>query len=157
MTNFLFFAHMFGLAMLAAGVGVANYSGIMAGTSKRSSDIALWSGVNHRIEFIATLPGALVLLISGTLMVDDRGFSYDMGWVTAAYVLWVAAVVLGAGVLGRHSKRVHRSATEAVAAGRETDEALIRLSSGKLGPIVGNLLNLIIIAFLYVMVYKPGM
>lgn len=157
MTNFLFLAHMFGLVMLAAGVGVANYSGIMTGTSKRSSDIALWSGVNHRIEFIATLPGALILLVSGTLMVDDRGFAFDMGWVTAAYVLWVAAVVLGAGVLGRHSKRVHRAATEAVAAGRESDEALIELSSGKLGPIVGNLLNLIIIAFLYVMVYKPGM
>lgn len=157
MTNFLFFAHMFGLVLLAAGVGIANYSGIMTGSSKRSSDIALWSGVNHRIEFIATLPGALILLITGTLMVDDRGFSYSDGWVSAAYALWIAAVVLGAGVLGRHSKQVHRSATEAVAAGREDDEELIRLSSGPLGPVVGNALNLIILAFLYVMVYKPGM
>lgn len=157
MTNFLFIAHMFGLVMLAAGVGMANYSGIMTGKSKRSSDIALWSGVNHRIEYIATLPGALILLISGTLMVDDRGFSFSDGWVSAAFTLWLLAVVLGTGVLGRHSKKVHRAASEAAAAGREDDEELIRLSSGPLGPIVGNLLNIIVLAFLYVMVYKPGM
>jgi uncharacterized membrane protein len=156
MTNFLFFAHMLGLVVLAAGVGIANYSGIMTGKSQRSSDIALWSGVNHRSEYVATLPGALILLVTGTLMVDDRGFGFGDTWVSAAYALWILAVVLGAGVLGRHSRKVHRAAKEAVAAGRETDEALIKLSSGPLGPVVGNLLNLVVLAFLYVMVYKPG-
>jgi uncharacterized membrane protein len=155
-TNFLFFLHMLGLVILAAGIGLANFSGIKTGSSKRSSDIALWSGVNHRSEHIATLPGALLLLISGTLMVDDRGYDFGAAWISAAYALWLLAVVLGAGVLGRHSKKVHRAANDAVAAGRETDEELIKLSSGPLGPIVGNLLNLIVLAFLWVMIYKPG-
>ncbi|MCW2928702.1 MAG: putative integral rane protein [Thermoleophilia bacterium] len=157
MTNLYFFAHMVGLVLLAAGIGVANYSGIMVGVAKRSSEIALWSRVNYRIEHIATLPGALVLLVSGILMVEDRGYSFGDAWITAAFGLWVLAVVIGAGVLGRHAKKVHRAATEAVAAGREDDPEVIRLSSGPLGPILGNLLNLIVVAFLYVMIYKPGM
>jgi uncharacterized membrane protein len=156
MTNFYFVAHMFGLVLLSAGIGIANLSGIRTGMAKKSSEIAMWSGINHKTEHVATLPGALILLVTGVLMVDDRGFDFGAFWISAAFALWVLAVILGAGVLGRHSKKVHRAASEAAAAGREDDEAVVQLSTGPLGPIVGNLLNLIMIAFLYLMVYKPG-
>ncbi|MCW2974596.1 MAG: hypothetical protein JWN72_2869 [Thermoleophilia bacterium] len=156
MSNFAFFAHMFGLVMLAAGVGVANYSGIMIGRSATASSVALWSQVNHRIEYMATLPGALILLLSGTYMVDDRGFGFGDVWVGAAYALWLLAVVVGAGVLGANARGLHRAATAAVAAGHEDDADVLARSNSPIGPVLGNVLNVIVVAFLYLMVYKPG-
>ncbi|MDX6550865.1 MAG: hypothetical protein QOJ31_1549, partial [Gaiellales bacterium] len=77
-------------------------------------------------------------------------------WIVSAYVLWVIAVFLGGGVLGRHAHRIHRLARDEVAAGVEVSTTAAKLARSPLGPVVGNLLNLIILAFLYLMIVKPS-
>jgi len=155
MIRFWLFVHIFGLVMLAAGVGIANLSGIMMGKATSSEMLAMWSRLNHKIEYIATLPGALLLLVAGTVLVDKEGYDYTTGWVAAAYVLWVVAVFLGAVVLGRHAKRIHALATEEMGSGAGPDRSTA-LARSPVGPVVGNLLNVIILVFLYLMIFKPG-
>ena len=83
----------------------------------------------------------------------DRDFSEV--WLSAAYVLWIGAAVLGL-VLGRHAKRVHGSALVLIAAGVEDRETLRSEANETLPKRVGMLLNLFIIAFIYLMVAQPG-
>jgi uncharacterized membrane protein len=154
--QFWLLIHLAGLVLLAAGVGIANLSGIMMSKSASPAMIAMWSKLNHRVEFVATLPGALILLVAGTILVDKEGWDYTTGWVVAAYILWIVAVFLGAGVLGRHASRVHRLATAEVANGDETSAEAARVARSPVGPVVGNLLNVIVVVFLYLMIYKPG-
>jgi uncharacterized membrane protein len=156
MYHFWLFVHLLGLVVMAAGVGVANVSGIMASKTKEPKLIALWSGLNHRIEHLAILPGALTLLVAGTVLVHQQGYDFGALWISAAYGLWILAVVLGAGVLGRHAKRIHRAAVAEAADGVEVSVEAARLASSPIGPIVGNLLNIVILVFLYLMIVKPG-
>ena len=117
MTNFWLFVHLFGLVLLAAGVGIANLSGIMMSKTDSPQLLAMRSKVNFRSEHLATLPGALLLIVAGSILVHRDGFDYSATWVVSAYVLWVIAVVLGGGVLGRHSHRIHHLASEEVKQG----------------------------------------
>jgi uncharacterized membrane protein len=154
--DFVLILHLFGLVLLAAGVGIANLSGILTGKADTASAIKLWSGINHKVEHILILPGALLLILSGTYLVNKDGYDFSAGWISAAYALWVVAVVIGAGVLGRHSKQLHTRASALVAAGTETDEDLLKLARSPKGPVFGNILNLVLLAFLYLMVVRPG-
>jgi uncharacterized membrane protein len=156
MTQFWLYLHFLGLVFLAAGVGVANVSGFMMSKAESMSVLAMWSRINHKVEHLATLPGALLLLVAGTVLVDREGYDYGAPWISAAYALWIVAVFLGAGVLGRRARRIHAAAAEQAAAGNETDAAIFGMARSPVGPIVGNLLNLIILVFLYLMVVKPG-
>jgi uncharacterized membrane protein len=156
MINFWLFVHLTGLVLLAAGVGVANLSGIMMTKTDSPQMIAMWSKVNFRAEHIATLPGALLLIVAGTVLVHKEGFDYSATWVVSAYVLWVIAVGLGAGVLGRHAHRIHHLASEEVAQGLGVSTGAMKLARSPVGPIVGNLLNVIVLVFLYLMIVKPS-
>jgi uncharacterized membrane protein len=154
--KFWLFVHLFGLVVLAAGVGVANLSGIMMSRTDSPSLIAMWSKINLRAEHVATLPGALLLLVGGTALVHEIGYDFGATWISAAYALWVVAVALGAGVLGRHAHKIHAIASSEVAAGAEVSTDAARLARSPVGPVVGNLLNLIVLVFLYLMIAKPG-
>ena len=156
MIRFWLFIHFVGLLFLAAGVGIANLSGIMMGKSSTPSMLAMWSKLNHRIEYIATLPGALILLVAGTILVHKEGYAYSTHWIVSAYILWLIAVFLGAVVLGRHAQRIHVLAEAEVAAGDEVSTQAAALARSPRGPVVGNLLNVIVLLFLYLMIYKPG-
>jgi uncharacterized membrane protein len=116
----------------------------------------MWSKLNHRIEYIATLPGALILLVAGTILVHKEGYAYSTHWIVSAYILWLIAVFLGAAVLGRHAQRIHVLAEAEVAAGDEVSTQAAALARSPRGPVVGNLLNVIVLLFLYLMIYKPG-
>jgi uncharacterized membrane protein len=156
MIRFWLFTHFVGLVLLAAGVGIANLSGIMMGKSSTPTMLAMWSRLNHRIEHIATLPGALILLVAGTILVHKEGYAYSTTWIVSAYVLWLVAVFLGAVVLGRHARRIHALAEAEVAAGDQVSTQAAALARSPLGPVVGNLLNVIVLLFLYLMIFKPS-
>jgi uncharacterized membrane protein len=156
MIQFWLFLHLTGLVMLAAGVGIANLSGIMMSKTDSPQMLAMWSKVNSRSEHIATLPGALLLIVAGTVLVHKEGIDYGATWVVSAYVLWVIAVILGGGVLGRHAHRIHHLATQEVEQGLTVSDAAMKLARSPVGPVVGNVLNLIVLAFLYLMIVKPS-
>jgi uncharacterized membrane protein len=156
MTNFWFFVHMIGLVVLAVGVGIANLSGISMGKADSPRMLAMWSAINIRAERMFVLPGALILIIAGTILVHEQHRSYGAAWIAAAYVLWVVAVGLGGGVLGRHAHAINHLATEEVAAGVETSTSAAALARSPKGPVLGMTLNVIVLVFLALMVFKPG-
>ncbi len=156
MINFWLFVHLTGLVLLAAGVGVANLSGFMMSKTDSPQLLAMWSKLNFRAEHVAILPGALLLIVAGSILVDREGFDYSATWVVSAYVLWVISVVLGGVVLGRHTHRIHHAASEEVKQGLTVSTEAVKLARSPLGPVVGNLLNLIILVFLYLMIVKPS-
>jgi hypothetical protein len=155
-TNFWLFVHLTGLVILAAGIGTANLSGILLSKTDSPAMLAMWSGINIRAERMLILPGALVLLVAGTILVHEEGRSYGAFWITAAYILWVVAVFLGAVVLGRHAHQIHHLATQEQAAGVETSTTAAALARSSKGPAVGMSLNVIVVVFLALMVFKPG-
>jgi uncharacterized membrane protein len=156
MIHFWLFLHLTGLVLLAAGVGIANLSGIMMSKAESPQMLAMWSKVNLRAEHVATLPGALLLIVAGTVLVHKEGIDYGATWIVSAYVLWVIAVFLGGGVLGRHAHRIHHLATEEVERGLTVSDAAMKLARSPVGPVVGNVLNLILLTFLYLMIVKPS-
>ena len=156
MTNLWLVVHFAGLVLLAAGIGVANVSGIQLGKTDSPRLLVMWSGLNIGAERVLILPGALVLLVAGTALVHEEGRSFGAAWIAGAYVLWVVAVFLGAGVLGRHAHEINRLAQDEVASGAETSTASAALARSAKGPAVGMTLNVIVIAFLVLMVFKPG-
>lgn len=155
MYEFWLIAHFVGLTLLAAGVGVTNLSGIMAAKTTDPRMIVMWSRLNFKGEHIAILPGALLLLIAGTALVHEVGYDFGALWISAAYALWLVAVFLGAGVLGRHAKRMRRAAEAEIEQGVEVSVEAARIARSPIGPIFGNVLNLILLVFLYLMVAKP--
>jgi uncharacterized membrane protein len=156
MINFWLFVHLTGLVLLAAGVGVANLSGFMMSKTDSPQLLAMWSKLNFRAEHVAILPGALLLIVAGSILVDREGFDYSATWVVSAYVLWVISVLLGGVVLGRHTHRIHRAASEEVKQGLTVSTEAMKLARSPVGPVVGNLLNLIVLVFLYLMIVKPS-
>ena len=98
--------------------------------------IAMWSKLNFRSEHVATLPGALLLIVAGSILVHREGFDYSATWVVSAYVLWVIAVILGAGVLGRHAHRIHHLASAEVKQGLTVSSDAMKLARSPVGPVV---------------------
>ncbi len=71
-------------------------------------------------------------------------------------MLWFVATGLGTGVLGPFLRRIHERAAQLEADGVESSAELQAMASAPRGAITGNVLHLIILAFLYLMVFKPG-
>ena len=73
------------------------------------------------MEQFVTIPGALATVVFGTWLVRDGNWALK-GWLIAAYVLFVIALGIGGGILGRHSQRIAREASELVGQGVEESE-----------------------------------
>jgi uncharacterized membrane protein len=63
---------------------------------------------------------------------------------------------IGWGILGRHSMRVNAHAKRLVAAGVETSDELGQEAAAPVGMIFGLVQNVILVAFIYLMVVRPG-
>ena len=135
MINFWLFVHLTGLVLLAAGVGVANLSGIMMSkTDSPNCSRCGASSTSRRAR--GDLPGALLLIVAGSILVDTEGFDYSATWVVSAYVLWVISVVLGGVVLGRHTHRIDHAASEEVKQGLTVSTEAVKLARSPFGPVV---------------------
>lgn len=150
------FLHILGVFMLVGGAGIATAVGIKASKSVNSRTIASLSGLSIVAERFVITPGAILALVAGTALVHEVGYSFSASWIVAAYVLWVVAMGIGWGILGRHSVRVNRHAGQLVADGVETSDDLGREAAAPVGMIFGAVQNVILIAFIYLMVVRPG-
>ena len=59
-------------------------------------------------------------------------------------------------ILGRHSSSLNRHANELLANGVEEDDGLQKAAAAPVGPIFGAVQNVILLAFIYLMVVRPG-
>src|SRR5258708_537205 len=111
---FLYF-HILSAFLIVAGAAISTATGMMMAKTNSTRGIAMLSGLAHKAEMFVIIPGALGAIIFGTALVKETGYDYGDSWVSASYVLWIIAIVLGAGVLGRIVTGIHHQAGELVA------------------------------------------
>jgi uncharacterized membrane protein len=150
------FLHILGAFLIVAGAAIATALGIKASKSRRTHTIADFTALSIIAERYVITPGALLALVAGTLLVHRTGHTFDETWLIAAYVLWAAAMTIGWLILGRHNARLHKHAKELAASGVEESDELQAEAAAPVGMVFGLVQNVILIAFIYLMVVRPG-
>jgi uncharacterized membrane protein len=152
----LLFLHILGVFLIVGGAAIATALGIRASKSRRARTIGELSGLSIIAERYVITPGAVLALVAGSLLVRRAGYEFDQFWIIASYVLWATAISIGWLVLGRHSSNVNRHAQRLVADGVEESDELQKDAAAPVGMIFGLGQNLILLAFIYLMVVRPG-
>ena len=149
------FMHLLG-AFLIAGGGILGEVVLAAARRTQSSKVALaLITAGLRVPML-TIPGALLAIIFGSLLVVTLDYSFGELWINISYTAWFAAIGLSAGVLGPAERNLHDLAKREVEAGREeSPELQAALRDPKLS-IVTHTLSGLLILFLVMMVFKPG-
>ena len=150
------FLHILGVFMIVGGASVATALGIKMSKSRHARAIADMSGLSIVAERYVITPGAVLALVAGTFLVHKTGHDFGEFWIVAAYILWIVAITIGWVVLGRHSSRLNGHAKELLAKGVEEDDALAKEAAAPVGPVFGAVQNVILLAFIYLMVVRPG-
>jgi uncharacterized membrane protein len=152
----LLFLHILGVFMIVGGASVATALGIKMSKSRHARAIADMSSVSIVAERYVITPGAILALVAGTFLVHRSGHQFDEFWIIAAYVLWIVAITIGWVILGRHSSSLNRHANELLAKGIDEDDGLQKAAAAPVGPVFGAVQNVILLAFIYLMVVRPG-
>jgi len=152
----LLFLHIVGVFLIVAGAGIATALNIKASKSRRTHTIADLSGLSIIAERYVITPGAVLALVAGTFLVHRSGHTFGEFWLIAAYVLWITAISIGWLILGRHSSRLHAHAKELAAGGVEESDELQAEAAAPVGMVFGLVQNVILLAFIYLMVFRPG-
>ena len=150
------FLHILGVFLIVGGASVATALGIKMSKSRRAQTIADMASLSIAAERYVITPGAILALVAGTFLVHRSGHQFNEFWIIAAYVLWIVALTIGWVILGRHSSRLNSHANELLAKGVEEDDALAKEAAAPVGPVFGAVQNVILIAFIYLMVVRPG-
>lgn len=125
--------HLVGAFALAGGAVAA----LAAAVTSRGDPLPRAAAVAQEWSLRAVvLPGALLALIFGLLLVDEAGYEYGDGWVSAALVLWIALGLAAELVVGRNARSASPSRRRALAG----SGALVVLT----------------LAILVLMVWRPG-
>jgi uncharacterized membrane protein len=148
--------HILGVFMIVGGAGIATALGIKTAKSRRTRTIADLSGISIVAERFIITPGAILAIVAGSLLVHEAGYTFDQFWIIASYVLWIAAMSIGWLILGRHSSRLNDHARRLVADRVEESDELAREAAAPIASVFGAIQNLILLAFIYLMVVRPG-
>lgn len=150
------FLHILGAFMIVGGAvaGALLYAAI-----RRTSEVAqleLLLRISLRVPMI-TMPGALIAIITGTLLAMKLGLNMGALWLSASYMLWFIVVALSAAVLGPAVKAAHTLALKDLADGKQTaSEALTDAIASPRIRLVSRVLEASLLVFLYLMVFRPG-
>ena len=150
------FLHILGVFLIVGGASVATALGIKMSKSRSARTIAEMSSLSIVAERYVITPGAVLALVAGTFLVHRSGHEFDEFWIVAAYILWLIAITIGLVILGRHSSRLNHHANELLAKGVDEDDALAKEAAAPVGPVFGAVQNVILVAFIYLMVVRPG-
>lgn len=147
--------HILGVIVMAFGTGVGFLSTLAAGSSP---DLRTIAGT-ARLETIGgrvTSFAAIVVLAMGIWLVIETTHEFSEAWLSASFALFIVAMGLGGGVMARHARRVGQSAEAALARGEVTNAEVQAEFTAPMARVVGAVLLLIYVVFIYLMVAKPG-
>jgi uncharacterized membrane protein len=140
--DWLLLIHVAGAFCVLAGALFAVVLNLAALRRDRPSEIALLLGL-IRVAVVLIVLGMGVTLAFGLWLLSDTRYDLSDGWVGAALVLWIAALVIG-GVGGRRDRETRELAERRA---RLRDPLSIALSYGS---------GLAVLAILVLMIWKPG-
>jgi len=149
--------HIVGAFMIAGGSLAATALGIYAGNGPSVPTMRVAADLQHKIEYALIIPGALIAIVFGSLLVNEiPGVEFSDGWVSASFLLWFVAMGLGTGVMGPHAKQMRAKADELIARGVSASAELQAEFASPKVKAVGAVLTILLIVFPYLMVAKPG-
>ena len=145
--------HIVGVLLFVSGIVLAGVPFEVARRRSDPAEIALILSLT-RIGVLFVGAGTMMVLGFGLWLVDLGRFGYDAGWVQAALVLFLVALVLG-GVGGRRPKQARRRAARLAAEHAAADGDLRRLLDDPLSRVVNYASAIDVLAVLCLMVFKP--
>ena len=151
MDFYLLFVYIHILAAIA-WVGGALAINLLGTRVARSSDPDELPNLGHQIEWLGLryfLPISIITFVAGVILVTQR-WSFSQPWISAAMLLWLVSVLLGALYIGPRSKKV---AEMFESLGHTSPVA--RAASARLF-MVARLDLLIFLVIVGLMVWKPG-
>lgn len=153
MTDVALFFHLLGALLFVAGIVLAGAAFEAARRRERPADMALLLGLT-RFGVLLVAVGGLLLPAFGLWLVHLGRFGYGSGWVDAAGVLYVVALVLG-GVGGQRPKRARRLAARLASEGAPASPELRALLDDRVSRAANYASALVVLAILALMVFKP--
>lgn len=103
-----------------------------------------------------TVPGSLLSMLTGSLLIWHQGLSFGAPWISGAYTLWIIAFATSLAVLKPAMKQlggaVAAAASQGIAQSNDVDAAL------RSGRVRGStaVLHFCLVGMLLVMVFKPA-
>ena len=153
MSDFLVFLHIFFVALLLSAIGVTNFASIKLRRTDDVREFGLYLNMGKTVGIIVPI-AAIAASIFGVAAAQQIGYSLTAGWLIAAYVLIVLALVIPGMTLVRWSKAAEGLMPQALAEGRILDGQKAAVLSTRFVA-VEFFLNVLLVLFLADMVFKP--
>jgi len=154
MDDLALFGHLVGVLLLVSGAVVAGIAFESGRRREAPAEIALVLGL-ARTGAILAMVGIVLVPVFGFWLVDAEDVSTGAGWLRAAFVLLVAAAVLG-GIGGRAPRQARELAARLAAEGKPATPELRALLDEPRARVVNYGSGLLVLAVLVLMVWKPG-
>jgi hypothetical protein len=148
------FGHLVGVLLLVSGAVVASVAFESARSREAPAEIALLLGLARTGAILAML-GIVIVPVFGFWLVDAADVSTGAGWLRAAFLLFIAAAVLG-GIGGRAPRHARELAARLAAEGKPATSELRALLDDPRARLVNYASGLLILTVLVLMVWKPG-
>jgi uncharacterized membrane protein len=136
------------------GVVVTGYFGAVAAGRKGREGAAIGEVVEKGYKFSEWFIYAVPLLGIVLVLMSEDVFAFSQAWVSLSFVLYIVAIGVFHGLHLPTVRRINAILVETAGGSQESAAELDRL--GKKAGMVGGLLNLITVAVVVLMVFKPG-
>ena len=85
---------------------------LMLGLSLRGADVQRridFTRMTEKIPSIVFAVASIVVIVAGSLLVNEAGYEFSDTWVTLGYVGWFVSFLFGVGFYGQEGKRRERA------------------------------------------------
>ncbi len=149
------FLHIAGAFMIVGGTIALSLLYAAMRRTKDPAQLELLLRLAGRTSMI-TLPGALLAIITGSLLAATQGLNFGAQWISSSYTLWFISVAVSAAVLGPALSAARTLAASELAAGKRESQAVADAVGATKIRLVVRFLEISLLLFLYLMVFKPG-
>jgi uncharacterized membrane protein len=153
-TQWLVGFHLVGAFLFVSGAVAVGALHTLAARRERPSEVAFLLGLTRPAVAVVGV-GALLTLGLGVCLVDQAGFDWGDGWISAAVALWLGSVVLG-GIGGRSARHTRYLAEQLAAEGDRPSEQLRMALLDPAARTLNYASFLAVVAILALMIWKPG-
>ncbi len=152
----LVIGHLVGVFIMVGVAGLSTTVGIVTARLQDVRTSAFLLDVQHRAEIYGTSAGAVITVLFGILLVNETGHEFSEGWLSAAFALIIAALAVDHGYLMPQNRKARRHAQQLLDSGTTQSGELPKSIGRPLPTGLGILLDVSFLAFLYLMVVRPG-
>lgn len=153
----LLIIHILGVLVVAGAFGAELLVRIGAGRSPDLATVERTASLEHTAGRIAAFSWVVVAAAGIWLVIESPAFEFSQAWLSAAFALWIVAMGIGGGILGRHASRVKSAAQAALARGESSSAEVQELWSAPIVTYGRIALGVSLVVFIYLMVAKPGL